>query len=358
MGEPQLGGRAHGIDVGQHLGPAAVERTGTPMRRLVIIPFLALLALPGLASAATAGTGPIRFARMSVKQGLSQSTVLCAFQDSRGFMWFGTEDGLNRLRRLHGHRVPPRPGGRGLAAQQLRAGPWPRTPRATCGWHRRRRDRPVGGRHRPLPVVPPACGRARRAGQRPRAHAARGPRRPGLGRHPRPGAGPSRPAHRQGHALPQRPRRPEQPQRRQRSPRCCEDHAGALWIGTNGGLNRLDAPTGRFRRYRADAADAASLADDQVRSLAEDTTGTLWVGTQAGGLHRSWPARKLPALLRSDPADPRSLSTTACGRWSGRRGPPVGRHPGGLEPARQPPWRVRALPQRSRRPDAASATTT
>jgi len=36
------------------------------------------------------------FNRISIDQGLSQSTVYCITQDSLGFMWFGTEDGLNR----------------------------------------------------------------------------------------------------------------------------------------------------------------------------------------------------------------------------------------------------------------------
>jgi len=37
-----------------------------------------------------------RFRRISTDQGLSNSTINCIFQDSRGFMWFGTRDGLNR----------------------------------------------------------------------------------------------------------------------------------------------------------------------------------------------------------------------------------------------------------------------
>jgi ligand-binding sensor domain-containing protein len=38
----------------------------------------------------------IKFQRLSVENGLSQNTVNCIFQDNRGFMWFGTQNGLNR----------------------------------------------------------------------------------------------------------------------------------------------------------------------------------------------------------------------------------------------------------------------
>jgi signal transduction histidine kinase/ligand-binding sensor domain-containing protein len=38
----------------------------------------------------------IGFRRLSVDQGLSQSTVNCVTQDRDGFLWFGTQDGLNK----------------------------------------------------------------------------------------------------------------------------------------------------------------------------------------------------------------------------------------------------------------------
>ncbi|MGB8983588.1 MAG: two-component regulator propeller domain-containing protein, partial [Anaerolineales bacterium] len=38
----------------------------------------------------------LRFDHIGIEQGLSQSSVRVIFQDSRGFLWFGTEDGLNR----------------------------------------------------------------------------------------------------------------------------------------------------------------------------------------------------------------------------------------------------------------------
>ncbi len=38
----------------------------------------------------------IRFDHYRVNDGLSQSVILCSFQDSDGFIWFGTQSGLNR----------------------------------------------------------------------------------------------------------------------------------------------------------------------------------------------------------------------------------------------------------------------
>src|SRR5215469_5842691 len=38
----------------------------------------------------------IRFTRLSTQDGLSQSRVEHIVQDDQGFMWFGTDDGLNR----------------------------------------------------------------------------------------------------------------------------------------------------------------------------------------------------------------------------------------------------------------------
>ena len=38
----------------------------------------------------------IRFKRITINEGLSLSSVYCIYQDSKGYMWFGTEDGLNK----------------------------------------------------------------------------------------------------------------------------------------------------------------------------------------------------------------------------------------------------------------------
>lgn len=41
------------------------------------------------------------FTRISVNDGLSQSLVQCIMQDSQGYMWFGTKDGLNQYDGIH-----------------------------------------------------------------------------------------------------------------------------------------------------------------------------------------------------------------------------------------------------------------
>src|SRR5215216_3305850 len=37
-----------------------------------------------------------KFTHISTDKGLSQSVVQCTLKDSKGFMWFGTRDGLNK----------------------------------------------------------------------------------------------------------------------------------------------------------------------------------------------------------------------------------------------------------------------
>ncbi|MCP3956308.1 MAG: response regulator [bacterium] len=64
-----------------------------------------------------------------------------------------------------------------------------------------------------------------------------------------------------------------------------EDSAGDLWLGTGKGLCRFDRQAGTFERFRHVAEDPSSLSDDVVRTLAFDRSGALWVGT-AGGLDR------------------------------------------------------------------------
>src|ERR1700733_12218861 len=43
----------------------------------------------------------LKFSHLQTDAGLSKSNVTCILQDSRGFMWFGTMDGLNKYDSYH-----------------------------------------------------------------------------------------------------------------------------------------------------------------------------------------------------------------------------------------------------------------
>jgi diguanylate cyclase (GGDEF)-like protein len=90
------------------------------------------------------------------------------------------------------------------------------------------------------------------------------------------------------------------------------DRDGRLWVGTyEGGLNELDPATSRFRRFRPDPQDPATLSGPGVSSLLEDGEGRLWVGVFRGGLDHFDPATGKAVHYRSRPDDPASLSSDA-----------------------------------------------
>lgn len=71
--------------------------------------------------------------------------------------------------------------------------------------------------------------------------------------------------------------------------------AGALWIGTAGGLTSLGAE-GRARP----PAGAEGLPEGPVLSLAEGPDGSVWVAPWAGGVYRFAPGSSLPRRFDAD----------------------------------------------------------
>jgi ligand-binding sensor domain-containing protein len=61
-----------------------------------------------------------------------------------------------------------------------------------------------------------------------------------------------------------------------------EDISGNLWIGSQNGLNLYNRPNDNFRVFRHDPRDPNSLSDDRIVSLAGDSKGNIWVGTRNG----------------------------------------------------------------------------
>jgi ligand-binding sensor domain-containing protein len=99
-----------------------------------------------------------------------------------------------------------------------------------------------------------------------------------------------------------------------------EDHEGMIWVGTNKGLNRFDPRTKIIQRFLHSASDSTTISNDQIRVIYEDKQETLWVGTGSafgenlekppfnGGLNRF--DRKTGTFTRylHDPANPQSLT--------------------------------------------------
>ena len=215
--------------------------------------FLVLVFLGGLYTPTSvhAQARTPRFTHLTSEQGLSHNMVRYILQDSQGFMWFGTEDGLNKYDgytfTIYRHRR--------LDPDSLS------NSTVTALYQDRRGTLWIGT----------VMGLDSFSGE-----AARFTHYPAIGE--------------QVGAI-------------------YEDAAGTLWIGTAGaGLFRYDRAAGRFIQYKHDPADSHSLSDDDVVSIYEDNRGTLWVGTTYGGLDAFDRATERFTHYRHDPADPHSLS--------------------------------------------------
>jgi PAS domain S-box-containing protein len=211
---------------------------------------------------AWAETPPPSFRQLSIPDGLSDGHVRTIVQDGRGFLWFGTIDGLNRYDgyqlRVFRHESD---NARSLASNFVRALYVDRSGTLWVGT--------VGGgldRFEPLTED--------------FVHYRDDPKDPeSLGAD-------------DVHSI-------------------AQDRSGALWIATSRGLDRMDPSTGRFRHYRHDAGNPESLSHDDVYAVLEDARGALWVGTNGGGLDRgvlgSEPLRFVH--YRHDPGDEDSVSS-------------------------------------------------
>ena len=61
-----------------------------------------------------------------------------------------------------------------------------------------------------------------------------------------------------------------------------EDRDGNLWIGTDMGIDVLEAGTDKFRHYANKEDSPSSLSNNNVISIIEDGRGLIWVGTRDG----------------------------------------------------------------------------
>ncbi|HNO12298.1 MAG TPA: two-component regulator propeller domain-containing protein, partial [bacterium] len=95
----------------------------------------------------------------------------------------------------------------------------------------------------------------------------------------------------------------------------CEDTSNGIWIGTfNQGLCRFDRVRESFTVFKHDSTDATSLSDNTIRALYRDRKGSLWIGTFRGGLDQMTADGKFKHY-RHDPSDPASLSSGPSAPW-------------------------------------------
>ena len=200
----------------------------------------------------------IRFDRLTIQDGLSQSSINCILQDRQGYMWFGTQDGLNRYDGFEFRVFNYKRGKSGTLSR-----PWV--------WSLLEDRQGViwvattdGGLNRWDP---------------------------------------------QSETFTSYTHDPDDPASLSddRVRTTFEDRAGRIWVGTEAGLNRLEADPGTFTRYLHDPSDPTGLSSDDIRSILEDSLGYLWVGTYGGGLNRLDPETGKAERFVHDPDDPHSL---------------------------------------------------
>lgn len=199
----------------------------------------------------------INFEQIGITNGLSQNTVCTILQDSRGFLWFGTEDGLNRydgyMFKVYKNN-PDDPGS--LNSNWIRSlyeDEWENIWVGTQGGGLNRYDRYT---EKFVHYV----------------------------------HDPSNPNSLSDDTVWS----------------ICGDGTGALWLGTDNGLNRFIPGTGEFTRWLQEPVKPGESGHIVVKTIISEKPGVLWIGTLGSGLYR-FAAGKLSHYL-NEPNTPNNLN--------------------------------------------------
>ncbi|MBL8270687.1 hybrid sensor histidine kinase/response regulator [Steroidobacter sp.] len=187
----------------------------------------------GAAIATAADAPPLILEHLSTAEGLPQATVMTTLQDSQGFVWLGTEDGLVRYDGHRLHRYAAARGEQGTLsgnyiwdiAEDAGGDLWIAVrDRGVARWHRKT-DTFTQYRHDPNNPASLASDNVRAI---------------------------------------------------------LLDSRGQLWIGTSdAGVAILDPASGRIRQLRHTGA-AGSLSSDRIFALSLARSGDVWIGTESG----------------------------------------------------------------------------
>jgi ligand-binding sensor domain-containing protein/serine phosphatase RsbU (regulator of sigma subunit) len=260
-----------------------------------------------LLCATWANASDLRFKRLSIEDGLSQSRVFAIDQDSKGFIWVATEDGLNRY---DGYEFTiftfdPKDSSSinnnvllSLAADDS-GNVWVGTSFGGLNKYDARTGKFIAYRHNPDIPNTVSSGRIDEIHRDKKGNLWLGATGSGIDyfdlqsgqitnlRHD---------PHNQNSLI------------NDMVNFIYEDSHGSVWIGTDTGLDRYYPATGNFRHYTYDEKNKKGINTNQVLSVCEDRQGYIWFGTGGGGLNRFDPQTESFTHFLIDPNDLNSLS--------------------------------------------------
>ena len=255
----------------------------TPPQHRMMGVLMTLIALAGGLMIPAWGQRALKFERLGISDGLSQNSVLCIAQDRQGFMWFGTEEGLNRYDGYHfttfthDEKNPNSLSDSYVLAlyTDVRGDLWIGTAAGGLDCYNPVRERFRHFRHDPSNRQSISENYVSAICQDRRGYIWAGTGSSGLNR--------------------------IDPQTKRIKPVLLDstaanpcnsilalqtDRDGYLWIGTSGcGLIRFDPESGASEIFQHDPENPAGLAGNTIFSITQDSDSNLWVGSDQGGLH-------------------------------------------------------------------------
>jgi signal transduction histidine kinase/ligand-binding sensor domain-containing protein len=250
----------------------------------------------------------LRFDHISLEQGLSQSTVFCMLQDRHGFIWFGTEDGLNKYDGYTFIVYKNDPDNSNslsdnwiLTMLEDRAGTlWVGTREGGLEHYDREHDQFTHYQNDPEDPTSLSNNEITAIYQDQKGVIWIGTGDGGLNRFDQ-----------EKETFAHYQHDPGNPNSLSSNAVAVifEDQEGGFWVGTeDGGLNKFDRETELWWHYRNNPGDPDSLSHNTIKAIFEDASGVLWVGTNGGGMDRFDQENDQFIHFQHDPGDPETLS--------------------------------------------------